>query len=221
MRGFFLCIVMLATSLPGANVQAASGVQAKPMNRLAQIPTVSGRLFEKQDRLELTLWLDAPVDDPFYYHAPVGLALGYHFAESLSVGIRGDYWLSIKRGPMSSPGNVPSPDVARPMFEGFGEIIWAPVYGKWSLLSSFFVHFDAHVKLGGGVVGGNEGQLSPLITAAVGQRYRVADWFVLSVEIRERVMKLQRVADIQVGSGWEYFLSVGVGASFMLGGNDS
>jgi len=221
MRGFVLCILMFAGALPLSSAHAASETEVKPMNRLAQIPTVSGRLFEKQDRIELTLWFDAPVDDPFYYHAPMGLALGYHFVESLSLGVRGDYWLSIERGPMSSPGNVPNPDVARPLFEGFGEIIWAPVYGKWSFLSKLFVHFDAHVKLGGGVVGSDDGQLSPLITGAVGQRYRIADWFVLSVEIRQRVMKLQRIADIEVGSGWEHFLSVGVGASFMLGGSDS
>ena len=221
MRGLLLCTLMLATALPGFQANAASESDNKPVNLLAQIPTVSGRLFEKKDRIELTLWADTAVDDPFYYHAPVGIAVGYHFAESFSVGLRGDYWLSLKRGPVSSPGNVPDPAVNRPAFEGFGEIIWAPVYGKWSFLSKLFVHFDAHLKLGGGVIGDAQGQVSPLITAAVGQRYRVADWFVLSVEIRERVMKLQRMTDIEVGSGWEYFLSVGVGASFMLGGDES
>lgn len=221
MRASVLWIFMIVAAGFSLDAEAASADESQPANRLAQIPTVSGRLFEKKDKIELTLWVDAPVDDPFYYHAPVGLAVGYHFAESLSLALRGDYWVSIDRGPMASPGNVPDPDVARPLYEGFGELVWAPVYGKWSLLSKVFVHFDTHIKLGGGVVATNDGQLSPLVTAAIGQRYRLADWFVLSVEVRERVIKLERVAGLQVGSGWEYFLSVGVGASFMLGGNGS
>jgi len=221
MRASVLCIFMIVAAAFSLDAEAASADKSQPTNRLAQIPTVSGRLFEKKDKIELTLWVDAPVDDPFYYHAPVGLAVGYHFADSLSLALRGDYWVSIDRGPMASPGNVPNPDVARPLYEGFGEIVWAPVYGKWSFLSKVFVHFDTHIKLGGGVAGTNDGQLSPVVTAAIGQRYRIADWFVLSVEVRERVIKLERVAGLQVGSGWEYFLSVGVGASFMLGGNGS
>jgi outer membrane beta-barrel protein len=222
MQAFIVALLFILSPVLLPEASAAEKKQVRtPVNRMANIPTVSGRLFEKKDHFEMTLWTENVVDNPFHYQAPIGLGLGYHVAESLSLGLRGSYWLAFERGPMASPGNVPEPEIARVLFEGYGEIVWAPVYGKWSFLSKLFVHFDAHIKLGGGVVGTQDGDLSPLITFAVGQRYRLADWFLLSVEIRERVVKLDSIPSAAMGADWEYLLSLGVGASFMFGGSDS
>ena len=222
MRVIVLGLIFVLSHVLAPEAWASQGQRVEsPVNRLANIPTVSGRLFEKKDHFELTLWAENVVDNPFYYQAPVGLSLGYHLAESLSLGVRGSYWPALARGPMASPGAVPAPELSRVLYEGYGEIIWAPVYGKWSFLSKLFVHFDAHIKLGGGVAGTQDGELSPLITFAIGQRYRLTDWFLLSVEIRERVMKLEPIPGAGMGADWEYLLSLGVGASFMLGGGGS
>ena len=222
MRAIVLGLIFVLSQAMGPEAGAAQSERVEqPVNRLANIPTVSGRLFEKQDHFELTLWAENVVDNPFYYQAPVGLGLGYHLAESLSLGVRGSYWPSLERGPMVSPGNVPEPELSRILYEGYAELIWAPVYGKWSFLSELFVHFDAHIKLGGGVTGTQSGEISPLITFAIGQRYRLTDWFLLSVEIRERVMKLEPIPGAGMGAEWEYLLSLGVGASFMFGGGGS
>ena len=219
MRGVMWGLVILMGLAWSPDATAAGAKDT--YNRLDKIPTVSGRLFQKQSRLELTLWAENVVDNPFHYQAPSGLGAGYHVAESLSLALRGSYWLAVARGPMVSPGNVPEPEVSRVLYEGYAELIWAPVYGKWSFLSKLFVHFDAHIKLGGGVVGTQDGHLSPLMTFAIGQRYRLTDWFLLCVEIRERVMKLEPMQNAGMGPDWEYFLSLGLGASFMLGGEGS
>ncbi len=222
MRPLVFVLLIALSQAVSLNASASQSKRVEsPMNRLANIPTVSGRLFEKKEHFELTLWAENVVDNPFYYHAPVGLSMGYHFAESLSLGVRGSYWPSLKRGPMASPGNVPDPELSTLVYEGYGELIWAPVYGKWSFLSKLFVHFDAHIKLGGGVAGTQDGQLSPLITFAIGQRYRLTDWFLLSVEIRERIFKLEPIPSAAMGAKWEYLLSLGLGASFMFGGGGS
>lgn len=223
MRPVFTCWALFvtmafSTTVYGAKSADSSNV-AQNENGLARIPTVSGRLFKKAGRVELALWAGAGVDDPFYYHAPLGLAVGYHVAESLSLNVRGAYWLSLARGPSIAPGAVPERDMARPLFETFGEVVWAPIYGKWSLLSRFFMHFDAHVKMGGGVTGTTAGSISPLVTVALGQRFRVTDWFVLSVEIRERVFRFQRLEVIDIDGGWQHLLSLGVGGSWMVGGD--
>ena len=219
MRAILLGALLICCQGLSADVWASE--QRDSVNRMDKIPTVSGRLFQKQSRVELTLWTENVVDNPFHYQFPVGLGLGYHLSESWSLGLRSSYWLSLARGPMASPGNVPEPEISRGLYEGYGELVWAPVYGKWSFLSKLFVHFDAHIKLGGGVVGTQDGDLSPLITFAIGQRYRLTDWFLLSVEVRERVMRLEPVPGAEIGPAWEYFLSLGLGASFMFGGDEA
>jgi outer membrane beta-barrel protein len=142
----------LAVAAPGAAV--ASEADAFE-NKVAPI---SGQLYPKAGRLELTPTVNLSLSDAFYSKIFFGAKLDYHLAESFSLGA------SFAAGP-ASPTPSASICAADPLSPGVrtcreaspaqlyqvpgkiraiagGQVAWAPVYGKLSVLAELPVHFD-------------------------------------------------------------------------------
>jgi outer membrane beta-barrel protein len=137
---------VLALAAPGA---ALAGEADAFENKVAPI---SGQLYPKAGRLELTPTVNLSLSDAFYSKTFFGAKLDYHLAESFSLGA------SFAAGPASPTGsasvcaaNTPCRLPTNPQLYQVpgkiraiagGQVAWAPVYGKLSVLAELPVHFD-------------------------------------------------------------------------------
>jgi outer membrane beta-barrel protein len=123
-----------------------------------KIQPISGQLYPKAGRLEVTPSIDLSFNDAFVRKYFGSVKLGYHFTEFLSVG--GTFAMGTTASTGSSvvcPANqgchpasqtqlwqVPG---AIRMMAG-AEVAWAPVYGKLNLAAEQVLHFDLSLMAG-------------------------------------------------------------------------
>jgi outer membrane beta-barrel protein len=123
-----------------------------------KIQPVSGQLFRKAGRLELTLGGDLSLNDAFFRKGFGDLKLGYHLFESLSVSAHvasGAAWAT------NSTTVCPTGESCRPATEAqlrqvpgrirgiFGaEVAWSPIYGKLNTFSEKVAHIDLSLLAG-------------------------------------------------------------------------
>lgn len=231
--------------VPGADADAAvEGRRRAEDEKRANVPVnldldqriapVSGNLFLKDGRHELSPTIDLSLNDAFFSKYVFGLRYAYHLTEKWSVGANLGWALSTPSGAVStcdSRGeNCETPSKERlartpgdfDLLAGV-DVSWAPLYGKISVLAEKVLHFDTYALGGAGVVRTRlapEGQVDPVseftpeVHLGAGQRYFLGRSTTLRFEIRD-VIYQQQVggrADIQNQ------LLFGVGLSFFLGG---
>lgn len=123
-----------------------------------KIPPISGQLYPKSGRIELTLGGSLSVNDPFYTKTFLSAKLTYHLSEFLSAGVHA------AGGPVSVTGSTTICPASQPCVPASetqlrqvpGKIRWlagaeaafAPVYGKLNLIAELPVHFDLAVMAG-------------------------------------------------------------------------
>lgn len=123
-----------------------------------KVPPISGQLYPKRGRVELTAGASLSVNDPFYAKTFGSLKLTWHVTEFLSAGIHAAGGMASATGSTTicpaNQGCHPADEVQ--LRQVPGKIQWlagaegafAPVYGKLNLLAEMPVHFDLAV-LGG------------------------------------------------------------------------
>ncbi len=123
-----------------------------------KIPPISGQLYPKGGRFELTIGGSLSVNDPFYTKTFGSAKLTYHLSDFFSAGVHA------AGGPVSVTGSTticpanqgcqPAGDVQLRQVPGKiqwlagAELAFAPVYGKLNLLAELPVHFDLAVLAG-------------------------------------------------------------------------
>jgi outer membrane beta-barrel protein len=149
--------LLLAALLPGA-ARAASKADAFE----GKIAPISGQLYPKAGRWELTPTFNLSFNDAFYSKYMGGLKVGYHFTEFLSAGA------TFAMGTTSPTGSAvvcPANQGCHPadqtelwqvpgairMMAG-AEVAWAPVYGKLNLAGEQVLHFDLAILAGPDVI---------------------------------------------------------------------
>jgi outer membrane beta-barrel protein len=125
-----------------------------------KVQPVSGQLYAKRGRLELTPTYDLSLNDAFFAKKMGGVKLGYHVFEWLSIS--GQYALTL--GDPSPTGSA----VVCPPNEGCreadqaslyqvpgaiesiagGEVAFTPIYGKLNLFAEQVVHVDMSILAG-------------------------------------------------------------------------
>lgn len=146
----------IAASLALAAPLAASGSEADAFEN--KVPPISGQLYMKAGRFELTPTLNLSVNDPFFTKYFGGLKLDYHLTESWSVGVTGAAGASYPTASASictaNQGCSKPTDAQLYQVPGRirsmagAEVAWSPVYGKLNILAEVPVHFDLSI-LGG------------------------------------------------------------------------
>jgi outer membrane beta-barrel protein len=178
-----------------------------------RISPVSGKLFSKAGRFELSPSATASLADPFFSKYIFGGALTYHLTEWLGVGVRGGYSLPTISGAAqvcttetTSAGAVRgcrTPTVAELNGRAPGQITLlggvdlqlSPVYGKISVLAERFLHFDLYGVGGLGVVqyvaptaaGGAAPQIAVGFNVGAGMRFVVSRWITVRFELRDLI----------------------------------
>jgi outer membrane beta-barrel protein len=123
-----------------------------------KVPPISGQLYPKAGRLELTPGVSFSVNDPFYAKTFGSLKLTWHVTEFFSAGLTAAGGLSSPTGSTTictaNQGCAPASE--EQLRQVPGKIEWmagaegafAPVYGKLNLAAELPVHFDLCVLAG-------------------------------------------------------------------------
>ncbi|HWV38982.1 MAG TPA: outer membrane beta-barrel domain-containing protein [Vulgatibacter sp.] len=227
-----------AVAEAAADALAASKV-APPTNLDLdeRIRPVSGNLFLKKGRHELSPMVGISLGDPFYSKYVAGLQYGYHVGETWMIGLSAGYATSTPSGAVSrcnsSGQDCRTPtkgDLARApgdfgMIGGL-DVSWAPLYGKISVLAESVLHFDTYFLAGAGVVQTRiappqgfdvEEKMTPEIHLGVGQRYVLSRYAALRLELRDVLYRLELQGKSGIETSTQNQLLFHVGLSFFLG----
>ncbi|MBM7114768.1 outer membrane beta-barrel domain-containing protein [Archangium primigenium] len=205
-------------ALGGSAEQEAGDVSEVDKDRMGplreRVQPVSGHLFLKNGRLEISPSATFSIKDAFFTKYIFGAALTYHATETLGLSLRAGYALPTVAGAaqictFSDEGGTTTRGCRRPTFDelngqapgqinllGGVDVQWAPIYGKMSLLAEKFLHFDLYGIAGVSAVqyrapaantftvGGNVG---------VGMRFFVNRWMTVRTEFRDLIYVEQAV----------------------------
>jgi outer membrane beta-barrel protein len=172
-----------------------------------RIRPVSGHVFLKKGRLEVSPSATISLRDAFFRKYIFGASFTYHLQETLAVGVRAGYSMPTVSSSAQictfggDDGSVR--DCRRPDFDddldgkapgqikllAGADVQWAPIYGKISLLAESFAHFDMYGVAGAALVqykadtskmtvGGNLG---------VGLRFFLNRSITLRTEVRDLI----------------------------------
>ncbi len=152
----------------GTDRSAPPGANAAPRGPTADAPLAPGERdvalgdrvkavqrkgFLRRHRFELGVDLPATLNDAFYEKVGIGGKLGYSFADSFGVALRGAYFWHV-RSSHAREGNMAFSSqllVSNLLGQGMVDAVWSPVYGKVAWLGSSIVHFDLYLLAGAGL----------------------------------------------------------------------
>jgi outer membrane beta-barrel protein len=148
----------------GALPQVAHASRADAFE--GKVEPVSGQLYRKTGRFELTPTFDYSLNDAFFQKRFVGVKLGYHFSEYLALsgqfaGAFGDTFLMgvDRTGSAVVCASTCTPATASDLYQVPGhlntvgglEIEFSPIYGKLNLFAEKVAHLDLSVFAGADV----------------------------------------------------------------------
>jgi len=150
------CAAALATLAPrAARASAADAFENK-------VKPVSGQLYEKGGKLELTPVFALSVNDAFFSKYMAGAKLSYHLNDYFALAVMGSIGTSSPTGSTSiCPLNKScSAATAAQLDQVPGDIKWitgvelafSPVYGKLNVFAEKALHFDLSVLAGADLV---------------------------------------------------------------------
>lgn len=236
-----MCLLVVLCGWPALRAHAQSSeeeagdiseVDKDRMGPLRErVRPVSGHLFLKQGRFELSPGIGLSTRDAFYSKLVLGGALTYFPVEWLGISLQGGYSLpgvsgaaqicrSDVNGRLTGCESPTDADMDRSapgkiLLLGGLDLQWAPIYGKVSLFADYFLSFDMYAI--GGVtavqyrgsagdamaVGGNVG---------VGMRFVLTRWLALRTELRDIIY----AEDFGAKSYLRNQLMVNLGLSLLL-----
>jgi outer membrane beta-barrel protein len=200
-----------------------------------KIAPVSGNLWFKKGRFEITPNIGFSLGDAFFQKYAFGLKLNYHVLESFAIGLHGSYALATPGGAVSvcktdgcsSPKMDDLKDVPGNVSLMIGlDLAYSPIYGKVNVLAEKVLHFDTalivgidgiqYMEPGGGstfTVGGHVG---------LGERFFITSSVVLRIELRDYLYSGKTVLKDDQGqlmNKLENQLMLDIGVSFFIGGS--
>lgn len=210
-RGALVLLGALAAAALLPSTAAASKADAFE----GKIQPVSGQLYRKAGRFELTLGGAMSLNDAFFNKYMGDAKLGYHLFDWLSVSVHGAYGMA---RPTDSTTVCPTGEGCRDATDAelwqvpgriaglFGaEVAWSPIYGKLNVFSEKVGHIDLSVMAGVDYIlhdevlssleaaqlegaGDEPAQLQTLgFHVGVGMRLFLARYLALRVELKDYV----------------------------------
>ena len=196
-----------------------------------RIRPVSGGLFVRKGRTELTPSVNVSVNDAFFQKYMFGLKLAYHLSDSVAIGLHGAFGISTPGGAINkctadgcasptkddlvtTPGNIS-------LVAGLGGE-WSPLYGKLNLFGEKVLHFDTFFQGGlDGVQYANPAaQGASAFTfgghVGVGQHFVINEFSAIRVELRDYIYQGQRTTNTSGESHLENQLMLEIGVSFFF-----
>jgi outer membrane beta-barrel protein len=232
-----LTTLAAAAALACAALPSAAAAQSKADAFAGKIPPVSGQLYRKAGRVEVTPTVNLSLNDAFYSKYFGGLKVGYHFTESISGAVHLAGGAAVRSGSAvvcsSSAGCVDATDPMLHQVPGKirwlagAELAWAPVYGKLNVLSEQVAHFDLSVFAGPDLVAYDEvlaksdAAKEPGVATSVGGhlglgvRLFFKEWIALRLEVKDYLYAVT-VPNSGSGADLQNQIFAELGVSFFL-----
>jgi len=178
-----------------------------------RVRPVSGHLFLKRGRFELSPSATVSFRDAFFRKYILGATLTYFPTETIGIGVRAGYSIPTVSGaaqictfgddattrgcrsPTSEELDGAAPGQIKLL--GGADIQWAPIYGKIALLAEKFAHFDMYGVAGISAVQYGGPRQLPALTSVnamtvggnvgIGFRFFFNDWITLRTELRDLI----------------------------------
>ncbi len=236
-------LALAALAALAAAAPRAALAQTKADAFAGKIPPVSGQLYRKAGRFELTATGDLSLNDAFYSKYFGGLKLGYHLTEAWSVSAQGALGATARTGsavvcPKNS-GCVDANDAMLLQVPGKlrrivgAELAWAPVYGKLNVFAEKVAHFDLSILAGADLISHDEvlgpsdasalaasGKDPALVSTVgghvgLGARLFLKEWLALRLEVKDYVYGVE-VPNNGAGKDWQNQIFTELGLSFFF-----
>jgi outer membrane beta-barrel protein len=160
-----LAAALAALALVGAPASAAA--QSSKADAFAgKIPPVSGQLYQKAGRVELTATGNLSLNDAFFAKYFGGAKVTYHFNEHFAAGVHGAGGFAVEtnsavvcspsKGCVNADATGLRQVPGRIRWIAGAEGAWSPVYGKLNALSEQVAHFDLSILAGPDVIAYDE-----------------------------------------------------------------
>jgi outer membrane beta-barrel protein len=204
-------LCLFAVALAALAPRAARGSAADAFEN--KVKPVSGQLYTKAGKLELTPNGALSLNDAFFAKYMGGLKLGYHVSEYVSFGVTGLFGTTGTTGstsvcPTNQPCRAASPNQLNQVpgeikWVGGAEVAFSPIYGKLNVFAEKALHFDLSVVGGLDLVSyrdvvapetgsGGPGNVStPGGHLGVGARVFFARFMALRLEVRDLVYSVK------------------------------
>ena len=161
---------------------------------------IAKRSVEKDGRHEFTLHFGVAPNNPFFYQLPVGLRYSYWIIEPVAIEVAGSYVFTtdttLQTDLESSKFLSGVRDLQKTEWYGGINAYWAPIYGKFALLSKKVATFDLGFIVGVVAVGTKvmergvwQRKSSPDVGAVVGlgTHFYINDWMAIRADYRHYV----------------------------------
>ena len=192
------CSIILSPSAPAVaqstdsetdSEARATEVDDEDATSLAdRIKSVQRKVFLKRRRLELAPLVGLSVNDAFYQHVTLGGSAAYHLVDALSIEARGAVVAvaaetNAVRFIRQETDSLLDEAQRQHEYHGELDLLWSPIYGKFSLFGEAILHFDTYIAAGGGVFGTDAGAHGAA-NIGIGQRWFLTEWLVVRLEYR-------------------------------------
>ena len=165
-----------------------------------RVRVLQRRQYSTDGDFQATLFIGGVPNDPFFNYYPIGLRFGYHLSEPIAIEASGSYLLTARTDlkQLLEDNDATIFLVDQQVWRANAAVLWAPLYGKFSLLGTKLANFDWYVGAGVGVLGtlheGDEGSLGteqseikPEVTILTGWNLHLSQRFALRLDYRQGI----------------------------------
>lgn len=174
------------------------------------IDVVQNRIFIKTGRSELGVGMGFIFDNPFLRYETAEFRYTYHFNEGLSIEGAYSYAYSQNKAIVTDLKNIPC-DSPPTLFDSVGNpiadcgislnpapdpykhiinanLVWSPIYGKFSIFSRKILHFDIFATAGGGYYFADRDNRFGF-NIGVGTKVFLNEWSAVRIDFRNFTIK--------------------------------
>ena len=219
---------MSARRIPLAAALAALTLAAAPTPAAAQsskadafagkIPPVSGQLYRKAGRFEVTATGNLSLNDAFFSKYFGGVKGTYHFDEHFAAGLQaaGGVTAKTSSAQVCSPTKGCSEATAEMLRQVPGRIryivgaeaAWSPIYGKLNMMSEQVAHFDLSILAGPDLIAHDEvlaknvaGTQTPAVQSSLGGHVGLGVRLFFTESVAARLEVKDNIYSVYVPNG--------------------
>ncbi len=147
------------------------------LSPFSEISVIQKKFLPKTERFQLYAGGGTTTNSPWFLNMGLKVNLGYHFTESFGVELSGLFLSNSEREVAKEirDNNLLQPEkfINTKSYVGV-DLIWAPIYGKLTMLNKRIIPFDMYFSAGGGTSSTNSQEGSvPTLHVGVGQIFAI------------------------------------------------
>jgi outer membrane beta-barrel protein len=201
--------------------------------RVEGIDVVQQRVFTKSGRHELSADVGLITNHAFIKYETLNARYSYHFREGLAFEGAYTHAFHQEKGILQDLANIPCPTGSDAFFDSngdlitdcgvhlqgqldpmenayFGNVVWSPIYGKFSIFSKKIFHFDIFITAGAGLIQNKITNKFAFNVGGGGKIY-INDWFAVRLDFRNYTVQEDKPFNNIINNRM-----VSLGASFFL-----